>query len=275
VGLYRNVVDPAFAEVNRLELVQGRFIGDEDVAGSPRVAVLNETAAERLWPGRSALGRTVRTGGRDHEVVGVVRDGVYAFTFEEPKAYAWYPDTQRYRPGRTLHVRSADLSALPGRIQEIVRSLDPAVAVQSPVPMTQVVSSNQFMPRFLWKLTAAFALTGLLLACLGVYGMLSVHVARRKREFGVRMALGARAAQILALVMGRGARLAGVGCLLGLVGAFATARLLSALLYGVPPFDWVTFVGVPVLLLATAVLASLWPARRATRVDPRTALQEL
>lgn len=275
VSVSRNVVDPAFAEVNRLELVQGRFIGEEDQAGDPWVAVLNETAAERLWPGRNPLGRTVRTGGREHEVIGVVRDGVYAFTFEEPKAYAWYADTQRYRPGRTVHVRAQDLSALPGQIREIVHSLDPAVALQSPVPMTQVVSANQFMPRFLWTLTAAFAVTGLLLACLGVYGMLSVHVARRKREFGVRMALGARAVQILTLVMSRGARLAAVGCFLGLAGAFATARLLSALLYGIQPFDWVTFVTVPVLLLATSVLASLWPARRATSVDPRTALQEV
>ena len=275
VGVHRNIVDADYLTVNRLRLLSGRFISPLDRADTSPVAVINETLARHIWPDVDPVGRAFSNAGRDHRVVGVVADGVYSFTFEEPKRYAYYAATQRYRGGRTLHVRAGGLGAAAAAVQEIVRDLDPEIAIQAMAPMTRVVEGNRFLPRFLARLTGAFAVTGLALAALGVYGMLSVFVARRKRDLAVRIAVGAGAGQIYGLVLGRGVALAAVGCLLGVVGAFGLARLLSSLLYGVSAFDWVTFLTIPALLVATAAVASIIPARRATRVDPRSVLQDV
>ena len=275
LGVYRNVVDADYLAVNRLRLLSGRFITREDVAESPPVAVINETLARQMWPGLDPIGRSFQTAGRTHEVVGVVADGVYSFTFEDPKRYALFASTQRYRGSRTLHVRAGDLTSTAAAVRSIVQDLDPEIAIQALAPMVEVVEGNRFLPRFLSRLTGAFAVTGLVLAALGVYGMLSVYVARRKRELAVRVSVGAGRREILALVLGRGVLLASLGSLLGVAAAFAVARLLSSLLYGIRPFDWLTFLTIPLLLVTVAALASLIPAQRAARVDPRAILQDV
>ena len=273
--VWYNVVDPEYFAANRIELLDGRYFTEADTDGAPRVAVVNQTLAERLWPGQSAVGRALRTGGVEHEVVGVVRDGVYTFVNETRRAFSFYPFAQEYRAAMSLHVRSSGpLGPMAGDVRDIVRELDPNIAVGGLITMDEVASSSAFGPRFIAWLTTLFASVGLLLAALGVYGLLAMQVARRSREFGVRMALGAKARDVLLLVVGRGVRATVLGCALGVALALGTGRLLASLLYEVSPFDVVTLAVVPAVLLATATLAGLVPARRAARVSPTAMLRE-
>jgi predicted permease len=269
-----NVVDPDYFTTNRMELVEGRLFTDADVAEGPRVAVVNETLAERMWPGRSAVGRTYRIGSTEHEVVGVIRDGVYVFVYEEPRAFAYYPVTQRGLGG-VLHLRAAGpLAPVAAELRRIVRELDANVAVSGLRTMEEIVTSNRFIVRFLALLTTLCAAIGLLLAAIGVYGLLAVQVAQRRRELGVRMALGAKALDVILLVLRRGVTAAALGCALGLALATGSGRVVGTLLYEVSPFDTLTFALVPTVLLLTAATASAVPARRATRVSPTVTLRE-
>jgi predicted permease len=272
-----NVVDPGYFETIGIELVQGRFFTDADIEGAPNVAIVNETLGERLWPGQSALGRVMRSGdGEEHEVVGVVRDGLYVSSAESATAYAFHPFAQEYSVPMAVHVRSAgNLSSIGGEIRESVRSLDPTLALGEWRAMEQVVSMNRFGQRFIAWLATSFALIGIVLGALGVYGLLAVQVAQRSREFGVRMALGAKARDVLILVLGRGARVAAIGCAVGIGLSAVGGRWLASLLYyAVSPYDAVTFVLVPVILIGAVVLASVIPARRATRASPAATLRE-
>ena len=253
VTIWYNVVEPGYFAANRVELVEGRFFTDADDEGAPRVAVVNQTLAERLWPEQPAVGRA----------------------FETPRAFSYYPFAQQYRAGMSLHVRSAGpLGPIGGEVGDIVRDLDPNIAVGTLITMDEIVSLSAFGPRFIAWLTTLFASLGLLLAVIGVYGLLAVHVARRGREFGVRMALGAKARDVLLLVLGRGVTATVLGCALGVALALGTGRLLGSLLYQVSPFDPLTFVLVPTVLLAAAIAASTIPARRAARVSPTAMLRE-
>jgi predicted permease len=275
VTIWYNVVEPGYFAANRVELVEGRFFTDADDEGAPRVAVVNQTLAERLWPEQPAVGRAFGSGGVEHRVVGVVRDGVYTFVNETPRAFSYYPFAQQYRAGMSLHVRSAGpLGPIGGEVGDIVRDLDPNIAVGTLITMDEIVSLSAFGPRFIAWLTTLFASLGLLLAVIGVYGLLAVHVARRGREFGVRMALGAKARDVLLLVLGRGVTATVLGCALGVALALGTGRLLGSLLHQVSPFDPLTFVLVPTVLLAAAIAASTIPARRAARVSPTAMLRE-
>jgi predicted permease len=271
-----NAVDPGFFEVNRVELVEGRLFTDADTGGTPSVAVVNQTLAERLWPGQSAIGRGFRTGNLQHEVVGVVRNGVYVFASEEPQSYAYHPFAQAYRSPMALHVRSpGSMQSVAANVRDAVRALDPNVALGEWRSMEDVVSVNRFGQRFMAWLAIVFASIGLVLGALGVYGLLAVQVAQRGREFGVRMALGAKAQDVVLLVLGRGARVAMLGCAVGLALAVVAARALASLLYfAVSPYDPATFVLVPLVLMGAALLASVIPARRATRASPVATLRE-
>ena len=271
-----NTVDPGFFEVNRVELLEGRLFSNEDAEGAAPVAVVNQTLAERLWPGQSALGRVFRTGNVQHEVVGVVRNGVYVFAAETPQAYSFHPFAQDYRSLMSLHVRySGEPRLVTADVREVVRALDPTVALGEWRSMEEVVSVNRFLQRFVAWLSSLFALIGLGLGAIGVYGLLAVQVAQRGREFGVRMALGAKSHDVLLLVVGRGARVALVGCALGIVLAAIAGRWMDSLLYyEVSPYDLITFVLVPAVLVGAVIVASLIPARRATRASPAATLRE-
>jgi putative ABC transport system permease protein len=228
-----------------------------------------------MWPGRSAVGRSYRTGGStDHQVVGVIRDGVYVFVYEEPRGFAYYPATQRALGG-VLHVRAAGpLAPVAAELRRIVQELDANVAVSGLRTMEEIVGSNRFIVRFLALLTTLCAAIGLLLAAIGVYGLLAVQVAQRRRELGVRMALGAKALDVILLVLRRGVTAAALGCALGLALATGSGRVVGTLLYEVSPVDTLTFALVPTVLLLTAAAASAVPARRATRVSPTVTLRE-
>jgi predicted permease len=271
-----NRADEGYLATLRGTLVAGRWFSSADGPGAPGVAVINETAAARLWPGRSPLGgRLVMMGGPGCcEVIGVVRDGKYATVQEEPVAYAFFAFSQQFTTQMTLHVRTRlSVAAMIGAIRRTVRALDRNVAVEEAMPLTQMTGISLLPQRFAATLVGSFGAIGLLLSCIGLYGVLAHDVTQRKRELGIRMALGARSAHVLRLVLRRVGVLVALGGLAGLGIAAMVTGFLRSFLYQVEPLDPATFAAVPMLLTIVAMLASYAPARRAVRINPQEALR--
>jgi putative ABC transport system permease protein len=207
-------------------------------------------------------------------VVGVVGDVKHYGLDSQPRAELFMPAWQQPLNGMALVVRTAsDPKAFIETIRREVLAIDPEQPIYNVSTMVDVVSRSVFLPRISMLLLGAFAVTALLLAVVGIYGVVSYGVNERTRELGVRMALGAGATDTLRLVLGRSLRLVAIGTACGLVASFAVTRLLARLLYDVSPLDPMVFAGVSLLLAAAGVVASLIPARRATRVDPIVALR--
>lgn len=280
------VVTPGYLEAMRIELVEGRVIGAQDDEEAPLVAVINQTMAARYWPGRSAIGGRFHLGTLDQpwiEVVGVARDVRRNGVLDEARAEMYVPHAQWGRarddgqPQRTmtLVVRTAgDPLALVSPIRERVRELDPNLPVADVRTLDDVYAAALAEPRFLTLLLGVFAAFALLLAATGVYGVISFLTARRTREIGLRMALGARSGEVVRLILRDGLVMAGMGIAAGLLGALWLARLISGELYGVAALDPMTFLAAPLLLLAVAAAAAYVPGRRAALVDPVTVLRE-
>ena len=268
-------VGEGYFETMQIPLAAGRAFTSADRPGAPATAVVNETLARRLWPGQSPLGRTLRFQDRVLEVVGVARDGKYESYTETPKSFVYLPLSQRYAGSVTLHVRSrdGDAAAALGTVRREMAALDPNVALEQAMSLPALIGFSIFPQRMAATLVGAFGLVGLLLAAIGLYGILAFQVSSRTREIGIRMALGAAASDVVRGVVRSSLRLLALGTAVGLALALAATRLLSSLLYGVTATDPVTFVGVPLLLAVVALVASYLPARRATRVDPMVALR--
>jgi len=272
----QNVVDGRYFETLRIEPLAGRAIGEGDVEGAPPVVVVNESFARRVWPNDNALGKTVLRGEVEHEVVGIVADGHYVEFGRETAPFTFLSAAQRYSSRRTLHLRyrpGADPAEVIASVRREVQTLDPDVAVEQAIPLTDAIGSLLFPQRFAATLIGVFGLLGLFLAATGIYGLLANHVVQRTREFGIRIALGAEATGLLGMVLRRGAFLTLIGTAIGLGIAAALTRLLGGLLHGISPFDAVAFLGVPVLLSLVALLASTLPARRVLRLDPVDAIR--
>ncbi|HEX2188844.1 MAG TPA: ABC transporter permease [Longimicrobiaceae bacterium] len=271
-----NVVGPRYFETMGVPVVRGRGITEQDRDGAPGVAVVNETFARRFWPGEDPLGKRVGVRGPEGPlltVVGVAADGKYGSLTEEPRPYVYLAALQE--PSRAvLHVRTSGhpLRALPA-LRGVVREAAPGWTLEDPRTMEEQVGAALLPQRLAGRVLGLFGGLALLLAAVGVYGVLAYAVAQRTREFGVRMALGARSGDVLRLVLGRGLVLVGLGLALGLPAAWAAARLLGGFLLGASPSDPAAFMAAPLLLGAVALLASWLPARRATRVSPMTALR--
>ena len=273
------VVGADFFATAGTPLRQGRSLGRQDGASSPRVAVVNETMARTLWPGAEALGRRFRFGreGDWIEVVGVAADGKYVMLGESPRSYFYLPLAQHYRSPVTLMVRSAaEPAALVRPVQELLRRMDPELPVFNVRTMDGHIRNSVFglMPlRMAVAMAAVEGGLGLLLAIVGLYSVVSYSANRRVQEIGVRMALGARPRDVLRVVVSKGMRLTAIGVSLGILLAAGAGFGLSHVLYGVEPVAPGVLVSVAVLLLAVAALACYVPARRATRVDPAVALR--
>jgi putative ABC transport system permease protein len=223
------------------------------------------------------VGQHLRRYGETHEVVGVVRDGRYLSlaSDENGDTFAFFPAAQNYTAQRMLHVRTAGPAApLIQQLRREVSALDPDIALEMPAPLDHLIGFQLFPQRFAAVLIGLFGVVGLLLAGLGVYGVLAYHVAQRRHELGIRLALGAQGADLTRLIVLRGLAVTGIGLGIGLALAAAGTRLLTSLLHGVSPLDPVTFAGVILLLAAVALLAGLLPARRATRIAPAEVLRE-
>jgi len=282
---YYNYVMRNYFSTMRIPMVEGRSFGPMDGAKSPPVVIVNQTLARLFYPGQSAVGHRIQPGGivdtaQWFTIVGVAKDvkqgGVDAKTGTE--IYLLDQQTPAYEgfaPRNMNVVVRSTLSrdALASSIRRIVASVDPGLPVVGLRSMDEVFDDALARPRFLAELLVIFAVVALALAAVGTYGVLAYSVAERRREIGIRMALGASEGGVLTLVLRQGMLLAGIGLLVGLGGALAVTRVVSSLLFGVQPTDPATFAAVGLFMLAVALVACVVPARRATRVDPLVALR--
>lgn len=268
-------VSPDYFESMGIPIVQGRTFLPSDDAGSPPVAVVNRRFGELFWPGESPVGRRIRIGLEDGvaEIVGVVPTGKYDDLTEDPKPAVYRPMDQLYAPTATLFVRGSTEAGTLAAARTALQQLDPAL------PLFDIEVAEALLGRALWNaralatLLAAFGLTGLLLAAIGIYGVVAHSVRERTREMGLRIALGAGPSSVLALSVRRVMGLASAGAFLGLATAAVLARPLGGLLFGVAATDPVVFGAIAGLLMTVAALASWVPARRATRIHPVQALR--
>jgi macrolide transport system ATP-binding/permease protein len=274
-----NRISPEYIDTMKPRLVAGRFFTEQDDERSRPVAIVSQFMAHRFWPNQNAVGKRFRSTDLNNvwlEVVGVVQDAKTSGLFADPAAFFYVPIAQQYQSLRALQIRTAgDPAALAPLIQREIHAMDPDLPLFDLRTMEQAVDGPNGL--FLLKLGAVFGgalgLLGLLLALVGVYGVVSYAASQRTQEIGVRMALGAGRSEILRLVLGRGLILVLAGIGVGVAIALSVSRLIANLLFNVSPADPVTFVGVPLLLGTMALAASYIPAFRATRIDPAIALR--
>jgi len=265
---------PGYFETMKIALRTGRFIDSRDRQGAPGTVVINETMARRYFAGENPLGKIVRNPHGKGEVIGVVGDVKHYGLDSEARAELFMPAWQQPLNGMALIVRTAsDPKGFVDSIRREVLTVDAEQPIYDVSAMVDVVSRSVFLPRISMLLLGAFAISALLLAVVGIYGVVSYTVTQRTRELGVRMALGADAATTLRLVLGRSMLLIGAGTACGLAASVAVTRAMAGLLYGVSPVDPIVFAGVSLVLAAAGFAATLIPARRATRVDPIVALR--
>jgi putative ABC transport system permease protein len=274
--IYRNLVTPGYFGVMRIALQEGRDFTQADDATAPTVVIVNSAFVRRFFGGQTALGRTVRGWGRPLTVVGVVADSRYHDLREIPQPYMYVPLHQFYGPatGVALQIRSrGDLRALQAAVQRELAAINPAVHASAAMPLFEYIAFSFARQKIAAAFLGLLAFLAVLLAALGLYGVLAYGVAQRTHEIGVRSALGARTLDILRLVVARGMRIAAIGLGLGLLASLAAGRMLGALLIDVRPADPATMVLGTALLAAVAGAACVLPARRATRVDPMVVLR--
>lgn len=268
------VVTPGYLGAMGMHLREGRDLSWSDTPTSERVVILNETAAKRLWPGEDPLGRIAVVGGDDSKVVGVVSDVRETSVEESSGPDVYLPVTQAGPVGAELVVRTKlPLDVMASSVLRTLRELNPGQPATEFRPIQQIVDHAVSPRRFFVMLVSGFAALGLILASLGIYGVISYSVTRQTQEIGIRMALGATQARVLLGVLNRTLRLTLIGLALGMVASFAVARLIASLLFGTAPTDPVTFAGMAVLLCGVALLAGYIPAHRASRIDPMIALR--
>ena len=262
-------------------ILRGRDLSEQDVRDSALVAVINRTMAERYWggAGQEALGRRFRFGSDEPDspwftVVGVAGDVRHGALAERPEDQFYIPYTQAAYRGMMLMVRTVgEPAALGAAMRREVRAVDPQLPLFEQQTMEAMYRFSMWEQRLYGAMFGSFAAVALLLAAVGLYGVMAYMVTLRTHEIGVRMALGAQRRDMLRMVVRRGITLAALGVAIGLVGSFAVSGLLRNFLYGVTPGDPLTFIGIPLVLSLVALLASWLPARRATRVDPMLALR--
>jgi predicted permease len=276
-GMQVNHVSPAYFNTLRIKLHEGRTVNEFDRADTTKVVVINEAVANLFWPGVSAVGKKLYylSDPVIRQVIGVVSNTVVLNFGETPQPVLYIPLTQNYQPFVTIDVRTkaSPEPILAATIAEVQR-MNTALALVSPRTIQQQISQGLWAPRMGAALFTIFGALGLVLAAVGIYGVMAYMVAQRTNEIGIRMALGARPGEVLRMVVGQGMRLAGVGIAVGLMGGLVLARLLGGLLFQISPADPITFAVVSLVLTAAAALAGLIPAWRASRIDPVIALRE-
>jgi predicted permease len=275
--IMNNVVSPGHFKTLQIPLVAGRDFDERDRKGAQRVVIVNERMAQMLWPDEHAIGKRIFIGTENQqpiEVVGVVRTGKYRNLAEDPKPYYYTPMAQRGPSGMTLLMRTAgDPRSLVSAIRNEVQAIDRRIPLFAIKTMDEHLTWALWAPNMAATLALAFGLVALLLSAVGLYSVMAYVVSQRTREVGIRMALGARRADVLKLITTEGMKLAAIGVAIGFVLSLALSRVLSSVLIGVSAFDLTTFIGVALLMAGVAVAACLVPARRATKVNPLVALR--
>jgi putative ABC transport system permease protein len=270
-------ISPDYFQAMRIPLVRGRSFTEHDDANAPRVAMINETLARKLFPGEDPIGKRLRMGIDSkavREIVGIVKD-VKHYGLESNATMQMYePCRQIPMDSMTFLLRTgSNPAALTAPARQAIFSIDKDQPVSEARTLEDLVSASASQRRFNTVLIGFFAVIALVLAAVGIYGVVAYSVAQRTHEIGVRMALGAQRRDVFSLVLRQGMFLVIAGVVLGLAGALALTRLIAQLLFGVSALDAATFLATPVLLCAVALLACYIPARRATKVDPLVALR--
>jgi putative ABC transport system permease protein len=284
-------ISPDYFRAMGIRMIEGRAFTEQDQAQALRVTIINETMARRFWPGQSALGKRVAldleamrffpdrppqldlTAGM-REIVGVVRDVRHEGLETEPKPEMYVPDRQKPEREMNLVIRAAaGPASLTSAVREAVAAIDPDQPVAGIKPMSRLLTDSVAKPRFNYLLLTAFATVALILTITGVYGVMSYAVAARTREMGIRLAMGARNREVVKLVVGQGMKPVIAGVALGLAGAYALTRIMATLLFNVSATDPTIFIGMAAMLSIVAMLACYLPARKATKVDPVSALR--
>jgi putative ABC transport system permease protein len=274
----RRVVTPDYFQAMNIPLVRGRFFTEQDNADGQRVAIIDEKFANRFWPGDDPVGKRIKLGSSQQQpwitIVGVVGHIKHYDLNTEGREQAYFPYTQNTASSMFLAVRtSGDPTSMASSVRSAIWSIDSEQPVSQINAMESLVSNSVAQARFNTLLLGLFASIAMILAAVGVYGVMNYSVSQRTHEIGIRMALGAARRDILSLVLRQGITLAATGVGIGLAGAYLVTRLMESLLFGVSATDFTTFAGVALMLVLVAVLASYIPARRATRVDPIVALR--
>jgi putative ABC transport system permease protein len=275
------IVTPGYFHLLGMTLLRGRVFGEADDENAPPVVVINDAFARTYWPNENPVGQRIKLrapGNRSslewNTVVGVIADARTESLADASTPQMYLSLYQRTAKDWAIFLRGQlDTAAIPVQLREQVQSVDPGLPVFGANTLDDLLSASLAERRFSMEVVGLFALTALLLAGMGIYGMISYIVSERTREIGIRLALGAQSRNILRMVVRQGLGLALAGAAVGLVGALIVSHLMAGLLYGVRPTDPFTFAGVALLLIAVALLACYIPARRAIRVDPLVALR--
>ena len=275
------VISPGYFYAVGTPVLRGRDFQDSDTAVSTPVTIINSTMARKYWPDQDPIGRQVGPASTRYPaatIIGIVPDIKHLSLREEPGAEMYVLFNQKVWPSLAnmqVALRTkADPARLAPLLRDAMKSVDPDLPLGQITTLTTLVDESMRQPRFSMLLVGAFAALAVGLASIGMYGVISYSVAQRTQEIGIRMALGAERTVVFRMVLGQGARLAGLGVGIGLLAAVAATRLMARFLYGIQPTDPVTFAAVPLLLMAIALLACYLPANRATRVDPMVALHD-
>jgi len=277
--LWQRAVEPQYFRTMQIPLRRGRLFTEQDRQGAPRVVLINESMARRFWPGQDPIGKHLGTGAQDYyEIVGVVADVRHQDATKDGLVEVFFPYQQAPPRSMALAVRAdgricRDPMLLAPAVERAVKAVDPTVSPAHVQEMQQVASDRLAPKRLTGVVVMVFAGLALVLAAIGIYGVLSFTVAQRTHEIGVRMALGARRGAVVRMVVGHAAGLATAGIVIGAAASLGVGRVLASLLYGVSGTEPAVFAGVSLALLAVATMAAYLPARRAARVDPVTALR--
>jgi predicted permease len=270
-----NNVTPGYFETLQIPIHDGRDFLDTDDATAQNVIIVNDVMAQRFWPNQNPVGRMMTIfGDRRCKVVGVVGAAKLRSLNEATKAYFYIPLQQTYAPSMNAHLRvKADPMAFASALREAISSVDPAVHPAILCPMKEVTDFAIMPFRIAAIVLAALGATALFLAVMGIYGVIAFNISQRTTEIGIRMALGARAADVLTMILQQGLKLAAIGVAVGLLGAFGLTRLMAGVLVGVNAVDPITFLGASILFIIVALLASYLPGRKAAAVNPLVALK--
>jgi predicted permease len=274
-GVFVYIVSPGYLKAMGMRLLEGRDLNWADLSENRNVVIINQTVARKLWPGQDPVGRTAIAGGADAQVIGVIADVRESSAEDNAGAQMYLPATKQFGPeGAYLVLRSKlPPAALATPVMRTLREINPEQPATQFKPIQGLVDHATSPRRFFVLLVGIFAGLGLLLASLGIYGVISYSVSRRTQEIGIRMALGATQTRVQLDVISKTLRLALVGISVGVIASFAVARLIASLLFQMTPTDPVTFVGMAFLLCAVAFVAGYLPARRAARIHPMEALR--